>query len=429
MRSIMDQDTSTFFELVSLASAGAQSVGREVAVSNWERLIHLAVQQNVTALIGCALMNSPELNCPDAIETSILNSMRTEASKNMIRCQRLLSLLMELEMQGIKVLLLKGYAIARYYKYPECRGSVDTDILVPIDKEEEVYAFLREKGFTVLERASTSHHGICYHKKYGKVEVHTRLYDEIVEEVWLQGMDEKDLILEKTLKISAQGGYYHTLGPTDEFIFLSLHMIKHFIENGISIRMILDIALFYANNHHRIDLERYRTIVNKLHYGNLMKAVFGIAEKYAGMECLDVLGDSGIHDDMYINLVVHDMLYGGYMGQQETSERHESGMEYNRYVILKRKSRAQYIFYMLKWKVKSGISIMFPSCNMLYTKYPVLRNRKYLFPFVWIYNFFKFPIKKVRSGVLKSDIRSDATELNDIAKRRVSMFKQLGMLD
>lgn len=335
-------------------------------------------------------------------------------------------LLNELEHDGYVIKLLKGYSVARYYAYPECRDSVDIDIWISPEQEADVCAYFEQKGFQILERGLTSHHSICQHQRYGKIEVHVKLYDEIVEKVWFGGMDERDFVQESFEIVEASDEKYTTLGVTDQLIFLSLHMIKHFIKGGLSIRMMLDFTLHYAKNKDSIDDDRYWNMLRQLHYEELISSVLWIMIKHGGFSEADFLGISEYKSDC-VNILLVDLALGGYMGVKESS-RPESGMEFNRQLLLKQKNPLQYNMYMLGWKLRSGLKHMFPSAKFMRKQYSVLKKAPWLLPFAWVYQMISFPIEKISQGVLKRDIRHSEDDLNEIAKRRVEMFKQLGMI-
>ena len=129
-----------------------------------------------------------------------------------------------------------------------------------------------------------------------------------------------------------------------------------------------------------------------------------------------------------MTLVMHDLLHGGYMGVKQKNERLESGMEYNRQLLRKQQSAIQYRLHMIDWKIKSGAKYMFPTGKMLQKLYPITRKNPVLIPLLWIWQFVSFPIKKIRSGALKRDVRSENSATTKVTEDRITMFKELGML-
>lgn len=71
---------------------------------------------------------------------------------------------------------------------------------------------------------------------------------------------------------------------------------------------------------------------------------------------------------------------------------------------------------------------MFPSVKMLRKLYPITIRMPILMPFLWGWQVVSFPMKKIASGALKRDVRSEQSVISTVAKERVAMFEKLEML-
>ena len=416
-------DVKAMQTLIRLASAGARKKDISELSVDWSTVLPLAAEQQVIPLVACALLHSPGLVCPDQLHEYLLNVMRAESSANMIRRQRIMYLLQEMKAAGIDAKLLKGYAVSGCYAHPECRGSVDTDILIDVKQETQVIKFMEDHEFRVDPRAATSHHTVCQHKKYGMVELHVALYADLVQDNWFQNVNEEDLVQEPARLVEG----FHTLGHTDQLIFLSLHMVKHFILDGLTLKMMLDIGLYFVRHKQEIDAVRYWAVLKKLHYDGLVSVILWNMICSGGFLVDDFPGLPEKQPEQ-MTLVMHDLLHGGYMGVKQKNERLESGMEYNRQLLRKQQSAIQYRLHMIDWKIKSGAKYMFPTGKMLQKLYPITRKNPVLIPLLWIWQFVSFPIKKIRSGALKRDVRSENSATTKVTEDRITMFKELGML-
>ena len=363
-----------FRQVASIAAAGARGETLTVQKVDWSSLMPLVAEQGVVPLVALTVLHAPELECPEALREYLMNALRTECSTNLLRRQRVLHLIGELKQAGIEAKILKGYAIAENYACPESRSSVDTDLLIDVQQEEAALRFLEARGFRITPRAATSHHSVCQHRKYGEIELHVSLYTEFVQEVWFQGMGTAELIREVPITIQTPDGSYTALGYTDHLIFIALHMVKHFILGGLTLRM--------------IDAARFWSTMERLHYAKLVNCVLWAMILYGGFQAADFPGCTAEAPEQ-IALMLGDLLQGGYMGVKETDARYASGMEYNRLVLLKSKSAAEYRLF---------------------------------------YQMFAYPIKKVRSGALRRDIRSGSGTLERETQARLDMFRELDML-
>ena len=117
------------------------------------------------------------------------------------------------------------------------------------------------------------------------------------------------------------------------------------------------------------------------------------------------------------------------MGIKEKDDRHKSGMEYNRQMLLKEKNQWQYTLFMIHWKVKSGLNAMFPSFRKLRKKYPIVERNGLLLPLVWIYHVLTFPVHNRRKIAPGRDIQWDLKSGNKVVQKRLEMFRLLGMLE
>lgn len=409
--------------LICMVAAGAKGETVNDLQVDWASVLPIVAEQRVQSLVACALLYSPKLECPAELHGYLLNAMRLESSVNLIRRQRIMHLLQEMKAAGIDAKLIKGYAVSGCYAHPECRGSVDTDILIDVQQEAKTISFFESCGFFVERRAATSNHTVCQHKKYGIVELHVSLYGELVRDNWFHMLDVNDMVQESTVAADE----FDTLGYTDQLIFLTLHMVKHFILGGLTLRMMLDIGLYFANHKQRIDTVRYWTTLKNLRYDKLTSAILWTFIRWGRFSEEEFPGISEECPEQ-TSLILSDLLMGGYMGAKEKNERFESGMEYNRKLILKQKNVTQYRLRMIGWKIKSGTKYMFPSVKMLRKLYPITIRMPILMPFLWGWQVVSFPMKKIASGALKRDVRSEQSVISTVAKERVAMFEKLEML-
>lgn len=393
-------EENTLQMLIRLAAAGARGETLTVQKVDWPSLTPLVAEQGVVPLVALAVLHAPELECPEALRECLMNALRTECSTNLLRRQRVLHLIGELKQTGIEAKILKGYAIAENYACPESRSSVDTDLLIDVQQEKAALRFLEARGFRITPRVATSHHSVCQHKKYGEIELHVALYDELIRDAWFQSADTAALVQEKSVTIETPDGSYTALGYTDHLIFITLHMVKHFILGGLMLRMMLDIALLFARNRERIDAARFWSTMERLHYAKLVNCVLWAMILYGGFQAADFPGCVAEAPEQ-IALMLGDLLQGGYMGVKETDARYASGMEYNRLVLLKSKSTTGYRLYMLRFKMRGAAIHMFPNRKLLVEMYPRAGRHAAVLPFLFFYQMFAYPIKKVRSGALR----------------------------
>lgn len=392
---------------------------------DWSKLYHLSNEQTVSTLAAFALKSNSALNCPAPLRDSAIASMRAAAVKNFIRREKILELLRIFEEQGIHAVLLKGYAVAGEYCSPECRVSADTDVWVEPADEERACELLKRQGFSVEPRWKNGHHAVCHHPTMGCLELHVNLYDEIVEDVWFNKMDGSEFVQEPHEMIATQNGSYYTLGKTDHLIFLTLHMIKHFIISGMSLRMMLDVALFYKNHYMEVDIERFWNTMRSLKYERCVNAILWAMVQYAGFPKFAGVSNNPAEN---IDEILDDLERGGTMGINDKANREDGWHAFNREKLMQSKSRLGYKLYMFKWQLSGYMKALFPDKDTLAMRYPYVGDKPWLMPYAWVHRLIFQGIARMRRGEIKSHIVSDESKLAASGKERLEMFRRLGMI-
>ncbi len=421
--------TLEFQQLLRLAAIGA--TGHAVDMSgeeiDWNQAAELARVQRVSSYLVNALRTDKSLSCPDAILAPMIAKGRSLMISNAMHRTAIVQLLEAMEAAGIHAVLLKGYAIADCYAVPECRMSSDADVWVDPKDEECACDFMRAQGFSVEPRWKNGHHAVCHHPRLGCVELHVILYDEIVEEVWFGRMDGSEFVIEPHRRVESEDGRYYTLGYTDHFIFLALHMIKHFILSGLTLQMMLDVSLYFKKHAARIDADRVWKTIGSLKYDKLFSSVLWAMIRYCGFSAEDFPGICREAPEQ-TDAVLSDLEAGGWMGQSDKEAREEGWHEYNRRKLMKEKSALHYWAYMLRWKWAQYVSALFPSFEVLAKHYPYIRKNVLLTPYAWLHRLIFRGPQAVRRGALTRYIVTDEKKLSRQSQNRVSLFRELDML-
>ena len=424
--------TEEFETLLRIASAGARGCELEsnaVREINLEKTLKLAQEHSVLELVLVALRKCRNGDASGVLSREQLLSLRQAISVNSVKKQAILALISEMEASGIPVLIMKGYAVGEFYGYPECRVSTDTDLLIRPEDEQKSCAFLEAKGFSIKPRWSNGHHATTHHEFYGFVELHVRLYDELIEEVWFGRDRSSGFVQDEPQTVNSCVGVYHTLGVTDHLLFLALHMVKHFILSGIGIRMILDLAIYISANRENIDFDRFWGTVYALKYDQLIQCILWAAVKYCGFDQDSFPGlDMSFEFSPKVEQVLTDLESGGFLGERTRTESKAVWMEYNRQIIMQDKGKFGYTAYMLWCKVKSYLRTLFPSRQQLAVYYPYVLQKTWLIPYAWMHRFLFRGIKRLISGETTDWIVDDQTQLSGTQEERMQLFRELGFL-
>ena len=422
--------TREFQQMLQLAAIGAtgQTIGVDCTDFDWEKVISVARKQKVEYLVAYALKRNPQLLCPSEIRDPLLKEARTIMFSNAVHKQAIFQLMEDMEAAGIPAVLLKGYAIADCYLLPESRMSGDADIWINPKDEERACEFMKKQGFVVDPRWKNGHHAVCNHPMLGCVELHVILYDEIVEDVWFGKMDGSEYIIEPYRHVESEYGKYCTLGYTDHFIFLVLHMIKHFILSGLTLQMMLDVALYFRSYAGKIDTDRVWNTISSLHFEKLFNCILWAMIQYCGFSVDDFPGSCSEVSEQ-VGTILDDLEEGGWMGYADKKEREDGWKEYNRQILMKNKSKMQYWLCMLRWNMGLYIKALFPEKHVLAVRYPYVLKHSSLLPYAWLHRLIFRGGRAAKKGALTSYIVLDEQKISAAGKERIQMFQNLNMLD
>ncbi len=420
----MTYEFEYLMHLLRSASVGLPAEPPEKKL-DWNRAFSLASEQMIKPLIGYALKENPSIGYPEDRAKIFIKESFSAILTESARRSAVIALLGELEKSGVHNFTVKGFAVASEYFLPEARISSDTDICISPEDEEKAMAFFESRGFKVEERWRNGHHFSACHPVMGLIEVHIQLYDEIVEDVWFADADADSLVCQPHKKIHTDDGDYYTLGDTDHLIFMVLHMTKHFITCGMSLRMMADIALFIAAKKDELDFGRLRSVLEKLNYYEFFLTVIRAAELCFNFDDL-CFADSARIESQKVETVLTDLEKGGWLGKNNSVERNDGWREYSRLLMLRRKSKLGYWLYMFRWQNEFGLKALFPPKKRLAGAYPCLNRFPWLLPFVWLHRILFKGFKKGKET--KEKIVFNENDISEESKRRVEMFRSLGML-
>jgi len=419
----MTENFTYLMHLLACGACGTRADSKD-GFNEWEDVLRLAKEQSVYYIILYALKRMTDCNLDQQKQTALNSELENAAIATFSRRLRILKLLENFDDCGIKVILLKGYAVASLYHSPDTRLSGDTDLYVDKKDEQKAQKFLTQQGFEVLPRDIRSHHAICRHSELGYLELHSSLFDEIVENVWFRKMGKQEYMEELCEKTITEDGTFYTLGKTDNLIFLALHMVKHFIESGMSLRLIMDFALFYLTNTVGIDFTRFWHIMEKLDYLYFMKIIICISKEYLNLplqyspDCADV-------KQLDILAVLNDMEKGGWLGYNDKLSCDEGWYEYNRIKLVNDSGVSGYHKYMIHWNSRGFLRALFPSRKVLKYRFPYVQRSILLVPVAWIHRFFSRGITYAIHGKITTNIIKNENQLSEAAKQRVALFKQI----
>ncbi len=409
--------------LMYLASCGIENKTPDFPEENinWESLVLSAKKQAVIYLVALAVKKGSNLPVPENIKQELYSLLFGYGIKNKKAIKNSLIILNKMNDAGIPVLLLKGYSVGRLYYAPECRESADTDIFVPEENEREALDFLISSGFTVTPRSPEMHHSRCFHRIYGLFEVHISLWEEYLDDLMFDSAVKSSSLIRNTVKIQTPEGDFYTIGEYETLLFLTFHLMKHFINGGIDLRMIADVSLYYRYAAHKIDLTGYWSLIEKAGFKRTVSAVLNCAVKYFGFSSRELPGIP-VNSEEDTETVITDTLEKGTHGKIQDDEHERNWRIYRNEKQRRKYGKTGY----KKFYLKSLAIYLFPSYKEMTKQNAALKKHRWMYPAYLIIYVIKTILHKTESMFSrKKKISGNEAENGD---ERIDILRRLDIL-
>ncbi len=133
----------------------------------------------------------------------------------------------------IRHMPLKGYVLRRLYPTPDLRVSCDLDVLYDKEYRAELRAFCLAQGFAVGDADAHNDsyiRGTLTFESHHSLSEHNVTVREYYRDVWD--------------RLETEDGLAYRFTPADFYVYMLLHMKKHFYEGNIGVRSILDVFIY-----------------------------------------------------------------------------------------------------------------------------------------------------------------------------------------
>lgn len=365
------------FDAAYLSACALHNVAPEgIWTENLDGLYQFCTFHRINAITAMALEESWRDN-PAADDTmKQWRQGRDKAiRKNVLLNAERHRILAYLEAIGCWYMPLKGSLIQFDYPKFGMRQMGDNDILVDAEKSEEIYKFMIGSGYTCQLHNQGNHDEFIRQPIYN-IEIHRSLFKPETAPVFagyyhdIYHRSEKD----------AENGFGRHLKPEDFYIYLTAHSFNHFRGGGVGIRHLMDVYV-YAGKHPELDWAYIEGELDKMGAAEFDRCCRYLAETLfakpvhkpeideAMMDVLDAIfasGAFGTEEQLFTKALQNQAAQGG--------------------------------------KVRYFLRRIFPSQELLGIRYPFVKGRKWLVPFVWIYRLVSSFLRK--PGRVIREIRS-----------------------
>ena len=326
---------------------------------DWETLISMAVDQGVYGLVGFVIDLCDGV--PEEIYFNFDNALKMNICRDVKRDILINALLESFESNGVDCMPLKGYILKNMYPSTEMRDMCDVDILIHTKDFEKANKLMQNNGFK-FEVESLHEYKFSSNDKI-TVELHKSLvppYNHILHSYYKDGW-----------KFAVrQEGYKHIYGmkPEDFYIYELAHIAKHYLNGGIGIRHIADIYVLIKNSI-GYDIDYIKEQLNKLQLEKFYNIITNLSKIWFGN------GEYDNETKQMAQYIINGSLFG-------TEDRARSS-----YI-----TRTSGTFGIAV--IKRYFSYIFPKRIRMINRYPILRTKPILYPFIIVYRWFDVLINR-----------------------------------
>ena len=372
-----------FLDTIYLFSCGANGIAPEtIHEYDFKEIYTLSKQQGIWETVFLGITSLYEKN-PDLLPRELYeqwhNHFIVRCGVQYRRYALMHEMLKKLSEKGVETCILKGESVSRFYHTPIARVSSDLDILINPKKLDLCLSILRENGFHTGEIEYESHQVRCVHPVVGLVEIHIMMYGKKTEDVCFNNEVQYN---ESYINVESEDGtVYQALGITDNFLYLLLHFMKHFLSEGVGIRQLLDVLLYIKNNFNLIDWERSNKAISNLGFKKMFDCMIAIGIKYF-MFPEDLIKVQNA-DEILVGKIFDDMMHGGVFGHEDAG-RHGFYDLYLTERCKKIKNKSYEVY-----KNKRKLTRLFPNREFMSVNFPYVTKSKFLLPVAWVHRMIK----------------------------------------
>lgn len=313
-------------QFFSLLRAGLWNIPADASlfgpVTDWAEIYKMGKRQTVTGILLDGIQTLPAACRPSrALYLQWCNDLMVIEEKNHLLNRELANILAKLQEKGIEPVLVKGQGVAQYYKEPSHRQSGDIDLYVGAKDFETANRLLLEEGRIVEEEdfkhIAIERHGVCVENHRVLINLSSPVADHRLQQETNCWHGNHHLCKKVRLENC------EVLTPPDAFnvSYLLIHILKHFLSEGIGIRQLCDWACLL---YHLPDEEERMRAGRLLKALNLEKTarIFGyILKEHMGLpvSCLPV--PVLPQDDAIAQWLLNDIWTGGNFGKHDVVQR------------------------------------------------------------------------------------------------------------
>lgn len=348
---------------------------------NMDDLYTEALQQSVLSIVA------PEI--PSQYRTKKWNEIQFQQKKNFILyCHAQDELKKILDENKISFVVLKGNASAIAYKDPSQRMMGDIDVLVPQDQYLNVKKILQSADY--IERHDNGRHASFNNDKQVFEIHHHYSYEIDIEEFLIDGLKNRDFV-------SIEGYEFPMLPKLANGLVILDHFRRH-LKSSVGLRQVVD-WMMYVNCHldDEFWINDFQGVATDKTMYTLAITLTRMCQLYLGLP--DSINWCNEADEYLCSLLLENVLNSGNFGRKLGSDKLYENVGVSFY--------SEGFFHRLQHAGEKN--------------WKLYHAHRYLKPFCWLYQFFRYFTLCLFSGRSLKEIN----EIRSLSKSHFDLLKSL----
>ena len=252
-----------------------------ISAEQWLEVHKLALKQGVCAIVLDAIL-AAEIAIPRPIKMRFIASTDNIERKYKDKVKAAVKLREIYSENDINLMILKGIGLAQAYPIPKHRPCSDLDIWL-FGKQIEADKILQEKYKIPISEAQHHHtvfyiDGVMIENHYDFIEQHSRSSKQNIE-VLLKELSEN----EQPYTVNIADKEFYIPSPNLNAFFLIMHAGAHFAAENISIRHLVDWALFLKKYGQKIEWSKLLKIADQFGFRSFLCCLNSMCISFLGM--------------------------------------------------------------------------------------------------------------------------------------------------
>lgn len=359
-------------ELINCISAflDDKTVQPELTDGEWLELIRKAEEQKLLPMV-CEAAGTA---MPESLRASVRARTKLLVAQQTRRTQEFLSVYRSLSEANMHPLVVKGIVCRTVWARPEHRSSSDEDMYIPLQDYPAFHEKMLQLGFKAKQPDYKNDHEERYTRAGLLIEGHWELFPLFNDSLSALNAYTSEL-WDRAERRKIEGVEMTVLEPTDHMIYLLLHAYKHFVNSGVGLRQLCDIAQW--SKHYELDWQRIYDALRCARGECLAAAMFEAGERYFGMTY------PPFFERTDCTALLNDALDGGIYGSADMSRKHSGSMTLEAVEA--------------SGKGKKGnplLKSLFPNRSIMETSYPWVKKSAALLPAAWAARIARYAVSR-----------------------------------